>query len=319
MGCDIHIIAEVKENGVWKRNTEEVFKNPYFDLEYYNERKSGIDERLEKGELNEEDYKRGLNWIEYLKREFQADPSSARNYDWFAILADVRNGRGFAGVSTGEGFNVTAMPKGLPDDISDEGIKFFCDPITDEKMEDNEVENEDGSYTYYVDRDSANKYMLEYGSKIVHIDGVDYVSNPDYHSDSYLSIDELEDFDWNQVTMKYGVISMEQYKKLRNTNECPESWCGATSGGNIITVGEEEADAILEGKLQELTRDNRSFFNPDAEPETRPIEDWNISVQYQWSVLYSEWFKNQIEGTIEPLRTLADKYEDARIVFSFDN
>lgn len=304
MGADIHIIAEVKENGVWKRNTEEVFKNPYFNLEYYNESKSRTDKRFEKGELNEEEYKRELNWIEYLKREFQADPSSGRNYDWFGVLADVHNGRGVAGVSTGEGFNVMAMPKGLPDDISDEGIKFFCDPITDEKMEDNGVENEDGSYTYYVDRDSANKYMLEYGSKIVHIDGVDYVSSPDYHSDSYLSIDELEDFDWNQVTMKYGVIGMEEYKKLRNTNECPESWSGGIGGGNTITISEDEADLILEGKNIELTRDNRNMFNPDALPETKVASDWDIYVMYLWSVLYSEWFENQIEGTIKPLRTI---------------
>lgn len=34
----------------------------------------------------------------------------------FAILADVRNGRGFAG----EGFNVISAPKGLPDDCSSE-------------------------------------------------------------------------------------------------------------------------------------------------------------------------------------------------------
>lgn len=42
-----------------------------------------------------------------------------RNYDTFAILANVRNGRGFAGVVTGDGFNVISEPRGLPDDISD--------------------------------------------------------------------------------------------------------------------------------------------------------------------------------------------------------
>ncbi|MBH9645074.1 hypothetical protein [Burkholderia vietnamiensis] len=43
-----------------------------------------------------------------------------RNYDLFAMLADVRNGRGFAGCKTGEGFNPIAEPKGIPDDASDE-------------------------------------------------------------------------------------------------------------------------------------------------------------------------------------------------------
>lgn len=41
-----------------------------------------------------------------------------RNYNVFAILADVRNGYGFAGVVTGKGFNVIAQPRGIPGDIS---------------------------------------------------------------------------------------------------------------------------------------------------------------------------------------------------------
>lgn len=42
---------------------------------------------------------------------------SDRNYRLFSILADVRNGRGFAGVYTGEGFNPIAEPRGLPEDM----------------------------------------------------------------------------------------------------------------------------------------------------------------------------------------------------------
>lgn len=39
----------------------------------------------------------------------------ARNYSRFAILADVRNGYGFAGVDTGDGFRPISQPRGLPD------------------------------------------------------------------------------------------------------------------------------------------------------------------------------------------------------------
>lgn len=42
-----------------------------------------------------------------------------RCYDTFAILADVRNGRGFAGTKTGDGFAPIASPRGVPDDVSD--------------------------------------------------------------------------------------------------------------------------------------------------------------------------------------------------------
>jgi hypothetical protein len=40
-----------------------------------------------------------------------------RNYDTFAVYADVRNGRGFAGVPTGEGWKPIADPRGIPDDF----------------------------------------------------------------------------------------------------------------------------------------------------------------------------------------------------------
>jgi len=46
--------------------------------------------------------------------------SSDRCYNSFAILADVRNGRGFAGIKTGEGFNPISAPRGIPKDASDE-------------------------------------------------------------------------------------------------------------------------------------------------------------------------------------------------------
>ena len=49
-------------------------------------------------------------------RHFYSD----RSYDTFAILADVRNGYGFAGVPTGRGFKPISEPKGWPSDLSEE-------------------------------------------------------------------------------------------------------------------------------------------------------------------------------------------------------
>lgn len=43
---------------------------------------------------------------------------NGRNYDEFAILANVRNGYGFAGVDLGDAFEPLAYPKGLPEDCS---------------------------------------------------------------------------------------------------------------------------------------------------------------------------------------------------------
>lgn len=45
-------------------------------------------------------------------------PYGDRNYDLFSMLADVRNGYGFAGCKTGDGFDPLAEPRGLPRDLS---------------------------------------------------------------------------------------------------------------------------------------------------------------------------------------------------------
>lgn len=275
MGCDIHIIAETKKNGKWNINKEEVFINPYYK---------------EDGEYD------------WQKTKFQADPDGGRRYDWFSILADVRNGYGFAGISTGDGFDVIAQPKGLPDDLSAEGLMYFCSPVTnDPELED----EEDDNGTYYVSEDSANRWVNEYGCKFIEIDGQKYVTNPDYHSDSFITVDEFDKFDWNQMTMKYGVISLEQYKTLKDTAEAPESWCGSTSGSDVVTVSQEEADAILK--------------DSDMLIEGRKASELSVNVEYEWPVQYREWFAHKIEGIVEPLRKLKERNEDARIVFTFDN
>lgn len=45
----------------------------------------------------------------------------------FAILADVRNGYGFAGVNTGRGFIPIDEPRGLPNDVTEEVKKMSDD------------------------------------------------------------------------------------------------------------------------------------------------------------------------------------------------
>lgn len=90
MGTDIHLWVERRENGKWV-SADKWSKNEYDDAVNAPLRVS-------------------------TKDEFYGN----RNYDLFAILADVRNGRGFAGIETGTGFNIIAEPRGWPDDCSPE-------------------------------------------------------------------------------------------------------------------------------------------------------------------------------------------------------
>lgn len=92
MGCDIHMRAEVRNNGKWEL-IGEIFKNQYYDAD-----------------------KQLTDWNKPLVNE----PYDGRNYNLFAILANVRNGRGFAGVKTSDALNYISEPKGYPDDMSEE-------------------------------------------------------------------------------------------------------------------------------------------------------------------------------------------------------
>lgn len=80
MGTDIHLQVEAKINGEWK----------------------WLNDNLPKG----------IDLSSYVPLD------TSRNYNLFAILANVRNGYGFAGCDTGDGFVPISEPKGLPKDIS---------------------------------------------------------------------------------------------------------------------------------------------------------------------------------------------------------
>ncbi len=83
MGTDIHMFAEVRKNNKWYPEWTSKF--------------------------NRGEERRG-----YYRHEIFPH----RSYDTFAILAGVRNGVGFAGCYTGEGFNPISAPRGLPEDVS---------------------------------------------------------------------------------------------------------------------------------------------------------------------------------------------------------
>jgi len=55
------------------------------------------------------------------------EPWQGRSYDLFAILADVRNGEGFAGCDTGNRLTPISDPRGEPDDASEEYMEHVIE------------------------------------------------------------------------------------------------------------------------------------------------------------------------------------------------
>lgn len=92
MGCDIHAAIEINDGEGWQAVR---FPNRHYGR-WENEPRETC--RLDFG----------------------------RNYDAFAILADVRNGVGVAGLDTGDGFVPMSQARGLPDDISEEAREEAC-------------------------------------------------------------------------------------------------------------------------------------------------------------------------------------------------
>lgn len=139
MGTDVHVVAEVRKDGVWHLADVEV--------------------------------------------------PSDRNYWTFAILANVRNGFGFAGVHTGEELQPIDEPRGLPDDLS-EGAK---------RKQDNDIDEEE-DYLWFGD-----------------------------HSFSYVTLQELLAYDLERNIVQSGVVSNEIAERFRATGEKPKEWCGSRS------------------------------------------------------------------------------------------
>lgn len=255
MGCDIHIYAETRKDSTspWQQIIEPVFKSCYHDP-------------------NEPD--EGFN------KKMTIDPYNGRNYDLFAILADVRNGRGFAGVKTGEGFNIISEPKGIPMDICEDVMSEYTVEVGED-------------YSFAQLQSWVNRNKSEW-IKFAHS-----VSCPDWHSASWLALSELLTFDWDQFTMKRGTLSFEKYKSYKNSDSIPDDYSGSVWGGGTVTIDEDDADKILNGA------DSPAPLN-------------KLYVNCHWPEIYRstcQWF---LENTVEVLKTLGDP-DNVRIVFWFDN
>ena len=129
-----------------------------------------------------------------------------RNYNLFGILANVRNGWGFAGCDTGDRFKPISEPRGLPDDISTglNRINMGLDR-----------------------RDDKSAWLGD-------------------HSFSWLLLSEVLAYDFEQVTKRRGWVSLEQYRAFKATGEPPTSWSGGASGSLVENMTPEQADLVTD-------------------------------------------------------------------------
>jgi len=203
MGCDIHMWVEARNgaNEPWR------MVRPSWQCSWC--------EGSGKGRDNAPCY-----WCHGSKTESNFH---IRNYDLFAMLANVRNGRGFAGVKTGNGYVPISEPRGWPQDMSGELRAHL-----------NAAENDDDDSSYYEKtRGSAPGQSLEW---------------PGEHSESWLTLAEIEAYfeSPHESSIHSGYIALAHLDVFIKKGR-PEEWCGGVGGQNVrVYDGVQEAIAARE-------------------------------------------------------------------------
>jgi hypothetical protein len=236
-----------------------------------------------------------------------------RNYDTFAILANVRNGRGFAGCDTGDGFIPISEPRGLPADLSSALRQLREDS---EKLED---EAHDAHY---------EKCKADFGCG--------WFGD---HSHSWLSLRELLACDWSRTTKHRGMVSLGHWIKMREAGKAkPESYCGGASGPMVREVSETVADALRpcvkfsgDDHFEKLVEANwtrealSAWRNLTSYPEgdlvmwSRGEKALCVYVPMEWTDTYAESVGRFHSAFIPALVALGKSPDDVRIVFGFDS
>jgi hypothetical protein len=227
------------------------------------------------------------------------EPFGDRNYVVFSVLADVRNGGG--AFLSGTYVTPISEPKGLPDDLSMDhvGTEYVDAPAGE--SDERETKRKEGESA----QEFAERCWL-FGD----------------HSFTWLSLRELLEYDFEQVTTHHGVITYEEWLELAPGRKAPTAWCGGVSGDGIYVGSEADATTRKAGQ---------TVFTPDD----RKVKVTHV--QYSWDVPLSTYCRRlidliddmkswrcgkdhrEIERGIGPAKWYAYAPDDVRLVFGFDS
>ena len=136
-----------------------------------------------------------------------------RHYQLFAVLAGVRNGRGFAGIRTGEPVTPISEPRGYPSD-------FELAEDDDHPIKTIEIMSP-RRQKWHAEDDPLGIWMGE-------------------HSHSWLTSTEmLAWYDTAPAVVQTGILSRAEYDAWDKTSP-PASYCGGISGPGVIVIEEPQ-------------------------------------------------------------------------------
>lgn len=223
---------------------------------------------------------------------------SGRDYRAFAILGDVRNGYGFAGVVTGSGFVPISRERGVPEDFGaelDEDGYLRCPRHSGRALPAAQADQpEPGAVLAVVDDEDEDDEEA-----IWNCDDCIWLGD---HSWTYVTLRELQDYDWDATTALAGVITGDEYLlwfKGDAFDKMPSSYAGGISGRGLIQIGEDEF-------LPKLRADVLSA----------PLESYVVAFARRYTV--RDAVPTLSGPAIEWLASLGEP-DDVRIVMGFDS
>ena len=346
MGTDIHLEAEALIEGRWMRvphEPEPCWSCGEWDREtHLYKGQTGIEHVIcLRSEMLPDDVvtsERG-EWVvlertqpcKYCNGTKSTHPQffHGRNYDVFSILANVRNGYGFAGVRTSGGFNPISDGRGIPADLGEE-IRSHLKRLGYDVV--------DGGLEYHRDGEEEDDL---YETMSRERDG--YWSLGE-HSFTWVGLDEIINYDWSQTVMKEGWVDPVEFQRFRETGR-PNSWAGGVSGAAVehITAADmarriDDGEILFEdGALDEVDKGLGLPARPQWTTSLqRAMSDWSlpegstgaairerlhIVCSIQWEERYAEAVGASFWQDVEALKSIAPDgdYSKVRLVMGFDS
>lgn len=141
------------------------------------------------------------NW-----EDLDGDFHISRHYQLFSVLADVRNGFGFAGVKTGDYVKPIAEPRGLPDDLLTVPVYVYGGHISGYEPSE-----------YFGDHSFTHLYGTEM---------LEWWKNP-------------------PSTVKCGIITKDEFLNWEIGTEWEGGYCGSIEGHGIEVYDATSKDPVL--------------------------------------------------------------------------
>jgi hypothetical protein len=269
MGCDIHLVVERRNgNGQWER----VLPPP----EAYD---PWLKEQAEKKAGKDSYYSNRVRYVWY----------GDRNYNLFAILADVRNDFDFKPI---------AGPRGLPDDLSAEVVKL-TDPSDDDDS--NDVWLGDHSHSCLTVQE-----LLDYNWDQETMEGgwVD-----PWNFELWRQRGQSRPDAWCKGVSGQGIEHISAREMAHKIDE-----------GDIQWEGPEPAKGSWDGRKysDSLSRSMKTWGLPKGSVGAAIAEGRHYYCYVEWKMPYRDAAGRFYEQILPELRKLGDP-KDVRIVFGFDS